>query len=350
MGRPLWVEPTKKSTPSDVSAQSRSSIRRPSPPRRSPAAERRQQLRETREARLRMLVALQSEHDAPRPRSILANEPSGAPGNLPPHSSMPLQYDSYHLLDSDVAALLPHVGEHTLEEQATLRSIALDLAIDRPGLPALPPRTDNDAVPDRDVSRALISDALARRDALMRHFTDRIAEEAATAERSAERAAEAMAMAMSAPSGLPPRRSVRNRRRYGGFDGLGDRDRSPSPEADGAWDILQSTLTPDPQPPSAGSSFARVEEPEPPCDPLNEPDAGAERPEAARQSGPLSRRSYADVLRVPSESSFSEIAEDPEWLEGMHHIVRGLASRQDIPDEWWAQAGLTRSMSWEEDN
>ncbi|KAK6841590.1 hypothetical protein PG987_002450 [Apiospora arundinis] len=39
-------------------------------------------------------------------------------------------------------------------------------------------------------------------------------------------------------------------------DGLGDRDRSLSPDDGGVWDTLQSTLTPDPQPPSVGSSFA----------------------------------------------------------------------------------------------
>lgn len=53
-------------------------------------------------------------------------------------------------------------------------------------------------------------------------------------------------------------RSVRDRRspaaRHAlGLDGLGDRERSLSPEV---WDTLFSTLTPDPQPPSAGSSFA----------------------------------------------------------------------------------------------
>ena len=37
------------------------------------------------------------------------------------------------------------------------------------------------------------------------------------------------------------------------INGLGDRDRSLSPEV---WDTLLTTLTPDPQPPSAGSSFA----------------------------------------------------------------------------------------------
>src|SRR6478609_11914007 len=43
----------------------------------------------------------------------------------------------------------------------------------------------------------------------------------------------------------------RLRSRYA--DGLGDRERSISAEP---WETLLSTLTPDPQPPSAGSSFA----------------------------------------------------------------------------------------------
>ncbi|KAG5917147.1 hypothetical protein E4U53_004232 [Claviceps sorghi] len=54
---------------------------------------------------------------------------------------------------------------------------------------------------------------------------------------------------LSARQQLPPRRAAR------GVDGLGDRDRSLSPEV---WDTLLSTLTPDPQPPSAGSSFVSV--------------------------------------------------------------------------------------------
>ncbi|KAG5995728.1 hypothetical protein E4U54_002787 [Claviceps lovelessii] len=48
---------------------------------------------------------------------------------------------------------------------------------------------------------------------------------------------------------IPPRRATRL------VDGLGDRDRSLSPEM---WDTLLSTLTADPQPPSASSSFASV--------------------------------------------------------------------------------------------
>lgn len=54
---------------------------------------------------------------------------------------------------------------------------------------------------------------------------------------------------LSARQQMPAQRGAR------GVDGLGDRDRSLSPEV---WDTLLSTLTPDPQPPSAGSSFASV--------------------------------------------------------------------------------------------
>lgn len=165
----------------------------------------------------------------------------------------------------------------------------------------------------------------------------------------------------------------RHRVRY--VDGLGDRDRSLSPDGDGVWDTLQSTLTPDPQPPSVGSSFTSTTssaaasqtlslpssrtsispgiEAEPPCDPVSEPDGTAQdsgnlagqRVDRPRRPTPHGRRSYADV----AADSYPN-PDDPEWLSGMHRIVSGLASRQDIPDEWWAQAGLSRSMSWEGSN
>lgn len=54
---------------------------------------------------------------------------------------------------------------------------------------------------------------------------------------------------------LSARQMMPNRRTALRMDGLGDRERSLSPEV---WDTLLSTLTPDPQPPSAGSSFASV--------------------------------------------------------------------------------------------
>ncbi|KAI1177747.1 hypothetical protein F4777DRAFT_541150 [Nemania sp. FL0916] len=165
-------------------------------------------------------------------------------------------------------------------------------------------------------------------------------------------------------------------------DGLGDRERSLSPDEDGVWDTLQSTLTPDPQPPSVGSSFASTvvsnttrgneansvstslttpnEEMEPPCDPiLDNPTSDAEddTPEllvgAIRRGGPRRRRrTYAHVAAEPHSRQSPEATDtsdpDRELLSGMHRIVRGLASRGDIPDEWWLQAGLSRSMSWEE--
>ncbi|KAI1270673.1 hypothetical protein F5Y18DRAFT_19113 [Xylariaceae sp. FL1019] len=200
-------------------------------------------------------------------------------------------------------------------------------------------------------------------------------------------------------------------------DGLGDRDRSLSPDADGgAWDTLQSTLTPDPQPPSVGSSFAStnasaaasqsaeatslntsITDTEPPCDPVadnDESDAddapaprfmrddlrpsrhpsdnadrslfsrstSAPRPrtESSRPSPPYGTRSYADVAadlqeemqsrQTPEAPDVSGTAAEAErWLSGMHRIISGLASSRDIPDEWWTQAGLSRSMSWEEE-
>ncbi|RKU44371.1 hypothetical protein DL546_002709 [Coniochaeta pulveracea] len=41
----------------------------------------------------------------------------------------------------------------------------------------------------------------------------------------------------------------------GAMDGLGDRNRSVSPEGYDVWETLLTTVTPDPQPPSIGSSF-----------------------------------------------------------------------------------------------
>jgi hypothetical protein len=109
------------------------------------------------------------------------------------------------------------------------------------------------------------------------------------------------------------------------------------------------------------------EETEPPCDPIldnsgsDADDDVEEQPnEPSRQAmsrGQLrNQRTYADAAaaepqsRLSPESADVNEADRLEWLSGMHRIVRGLASREDIPDEWWAQAGLSRSMSWEDSN
>jgi hypothetical protein len=160
----------------------------------------------------------------------------------------------------------------------------------------------------------------------------------------------------------------------GHFDGLGDRNRSLSPEGDHVWDTLLTTLTPDPQPPSVGSSFA-----------------SATASAAATHSTPAtSLRTDFSASVVPVESAFEHPCEsgcdnsdtegddddemdqmslipglsaarrssaprrnndDPVELlggiGGMQRIVRNLARREDIPDEWWADAGLSRTLSRE---
>jgi hypothetical protein len=146
----------------------------------------------------------------------------------------------------------------------------------------------------------------------------------------------------------------------GHFDGLGDRNRSLSPEGDHVWDTLLTTLTPDPQPPSVGSSFA-----------------SATASAAATHSTPAtSLRTDFSASVVPVESAFEHPCEsgcdnsdtegddDDEMdqmslipglsaarrlggIGGMQRIVRNLARREDIPDEWWADAGLSRTLSRE---
>ncbi|KAF5633566.1 hypothetical protein F52700_6020 [Fusarium sp. NRRL 52700] len=228
-------------------------------------------------------------------------------------------------------------------------------------------------------------------------------------------------------------------------DGLGDRDRSLSPEV---WDTLLSTLTPDPQPPSAGSSFASNvasqsagttsgtsfttpdQDPDVLADQACESgcegsetedidqtlsvldqirrrraemrrvhvrlheagqdapiDGGAirhdgvvgsdsrqrrspdgvvpsdhhHRPRALRRERSLrSRSAWVGHLSVgnsddeqgpernrqnreSSTASGSNTNVEDDWM-GMQRIVRSLARREDIPDEWWAEAGLSRTL------
>ncbi|UKZ74997.1 hypothetical protein TrVFT333_002669 [Trichoderma virens FT-333] len=212
--------------------------------------------------------------------------------------------------------------------------------------------------------------------------------------------------------------SSRIRQRTHATDGLGDRDRSLSPEV---WDTLLTTLTPDPQPPSASSSFAsaavsqsagpsNAPPPAPglpdetadgacesghemsedeegvlyrfphevgtideqlrrhfrrrpsvpdynldgPSDgPLDRPLDGPQshRPEASRRGSEDERG--ADRTRPNREGSAGSgpgvQTGDEEWL-GMRRIVQSLAAREDIPDEWWAEAGLSRTLPHDESN
>ena len=244
-----------------------------------------------------------------------------------------------------------------------------------------------------------------------------------------------------------------------GMDGLGDRDRSLSPDH-GVWDTLLSTLTPDPQPPSVGSSFTSaatasafasaapsqgvtgssntsltvpevddeimggeqfcesgcehsesdednddetgltshpignsvLQSMRPRSVPdynldgtadmdLSAPDASMRHPSRRDAPSPertfdprrprLMRRSVGEgwldgvnasrssvrgnpvpgqaVAETTISSSNNNPVEDDPW-GGMQRIVRNLARREDIPDEWWAEAGLSRTLPQESPN
>ncbi|TWU71857.1 hypothetical protein ED733_003348 [Metarhizium rileyi] len=255
---------------------------------------------------------------------------------------------------------------------------------------------------------------------------------------------------------------VPSRRGTLGMDGLGDRERSLSPEL---WDTLLSTLTPDPQPPSARSSFTSasathtgpssgtpttapeiIREPsiDAPCESgcehsdLEMDDPNYEHPEFRRirrerrnaaldQANNVNRVAFAtgdprmEVARpftpgsrttrqihtpngpltiyessgrlgqpvepthpsrpasnhpqdiwageisvevsgqrgdghdepgqnqeeVASPTHVNPMASEDDWA-GMQRIVRSLARREDIPDEWWADAGLSRTIRQEQ--
>lgn len=180
---------------------------------------------------------------------------------------------------------------------------------------------------------------------------------------------------------IPPPRGLSNDGpQESHFDGLGDRDRSLSPEGDGVWDTLLSSITPDPQPPSVGTSFASTSAPASaatsqttsnsarssntsltapatrltpfdfdfPCESSGETDTeGDDEEETGENTLRRFGRSYADVVaRSRSHAQTQSQREDDDLLsvESMQRIVRNLARREDIPDEWWAEAGLSRSQ------
>lgn len=192
-------------------------------------------------------------------------------------------------------------------------------------------------------------------------------------------------------SPYPPPRS-RERSAFGStpteptaFDGLGDRNRSLSPEGDQHWNTLLTTITPDPQPPSLGSSFASAsalasaaasqdagtnssrtsfESPdmledsafdaEPPCESGcegsdTEGDEDDEENLLTRFPSSLrgGRRTYVDATRSSRSSTREQSLEMLGGIDGMQRIVSNLARREDIPDEWWAEAGLSRTLSRE---
>lgn len=267
------------------------------------------------------------------------------------------------------------------------------------------------------------------------------------------------------PHPLPSIRTILG----GQVDGLGDRSRSLSPEGDGVWDTLLTTLTPDPQPPSLNSSFASgpatssaaaaqdpstislassiwtaddaTAPPQPPPAPVSTLMSQSARSFAAGSTSASTATSTSQRVRSPftvvsastdtaNESTIlpettgqdeegpgcdeSDMESDDQWtmarnhrtlfyrndapswdgrayvtvtngrdmghssggdggdssgsrgrgrannhnggsgnedplerlgIGGMQNIVRNLARREDIPDEWWAEAGLSRMLA-----
>jgi hypothetical protein len=164
------------------------------------------------------------------------------------------------------------------------------------------------------------------------------------------------------------------------LDGLGDRDRSLSPEGGAAWDTLLTSITPDPQPPSLGSSFASISasaaaatlssssapasastsmtslertQDSPTLRECDISDSGSnteddeedmyELNDYPRPRGDRFWRSYADVVTARADRvAQSTGMGDTEHLGGMHRIISRLAERDVIPESWWAGAGLRR--------
>lgn len=149
-------------------------------------------------------------------------------------------------------------------------------------------------------------------------------------------------------------------------DGLGDRNRSPSPEGETDWGTLLTTLTPDPQPPSVGSSFASASASaattqrtaaapassrtsftspdtaenssfEHPCE------SGCDNSDTeGDEDDEMDPVSITSLNALRRSSTLLRNSDDPVQLDSWQMIVRNLARREDIPDDWWAGAGLSR--------
>ncbi|KAL2129602.1 hypothetical protein VTI74DRAFT_7536 [Chaetomium olivicolor] len=155
------------------------------------------------------------------------------------------------------------------------------------------------------------------------------------------------------------------------LDGLGDRNRSLSPESDNVWETLLTTLTPDPQPPSVGSSFASASAsavtsqsttaassrtslttPDTTEEPLFEHqcESGCDNSDTEGEDDDLFMPSLHRSGYRPGFMQ-NDTSDDPlerlGGIDGMQRIIRSMVRREDIPDEWWAEAGLSRTLSRE---
>ncbi|KAJ5635307.1 uncharacterized protein N7484_008620 [Penicillium longicatenatum] len=179
------------------------------------------------------------------------------------------------------------------------------------------------------------------------------------------------------------------------MDGLGDRQRSVSPDGErenAAWETLLSTLTPDTHLPSTSTSFSSTIAPStdtsldstsrhsapqsrrlPPLpvhtalDPYPDQLHPCDLSSSDDEDTPVSHQSSGPILfgasglplplyrgaGLPSTMSnhppiptisFSFDSSTDTDLQQMQAILDRLARREDIPDDWWAGAGLSRNM------
>ncbi|CAG8344442.1 unnamed protein product [Penicillium salamii] len=188
------------------------------------------------------------------------------------------------------------------------------------------------------------------------------------------------------------------RLRLDGTTGLGDRQRSPSPDGEretDAWETLLSTITPDATLPSTDSSFAsnsasapasdtrRLIFPVPPpgmssrhgtldpypdnlnpCDFSSSDDEDApSNPRYTRLRGNSARERERERERErrrrdrnstlsahPPLPNITHTISDhyhrqSDEIQQMQVILDRLASREDVPDNWWAAVGVTPTLN-----
>ena len=177
-------------------------------------------------------------------------------------------------------------------------------------------------------------------------------------------------------------------------DGLGDRQRSMTP--DDGWDTMVATVAPDHRLPSASSSFTSATasasagsrdsnsntnststsltapsdtEYPPICDDLLLSSSDSEGSDIVTPADDVELGSFdmnhemgvfERVLTADRDArrqmrsgrsgqelagTGEELADEEHNLQDMQQILNGLARREDIPDDWWAAAGLTRNLS-----
>lgn len=173
---------------------------------------------------------------------------------------------------------------------------------------------------------------------------------------------------------------LNGRTRLDGLGGLGDRERSLSPETT-TWDTLLSSIPIDPQAPSAGSSFASsaaaVASSGPAsagtsqtsidaapahgtgnaadvCEASDSPSGDEDEDQDMLVPRDSSRRTratdrpytdYFGMARAPDLlARFNQSTDTDRYpWEGLQQVIASLTERDDIPESWWASAGLSRN-------